>query len=407
MKASNIMELKIDQEFSSRLPKLNLDEYQRLEKNIIAEGCRDALVVWNGIILDGHNRYEICQKHNMPFRVIERQFGSRKDALLWIIDNQFAKRNLTTWQKRELIEERLKLAPEQSDRQVAQISGADHKTVGVARKRLEETGEIPQLETSVGADGKERPRRPKAQEREHTFNATNEKIEWAKWTWNPYTGCLGPGGEGICEYCYACDIANRFYEEKFQPTFRPERLQAPFNTKIPDHRKNEPGIRNVFVCSMGDLFGSWVAEEQIERVLDAVRRVEHEGTRAKPKFPIWNFIFLTKNPSRLVDIDWPSNAWVGTTVDVQPRVRPAEETFKHIQASVKFVSCEPFLEELNFNRLDIFDWVIVGGQSRTTKVKEFQPAWSWVNRLFEQARAANCKIYCKPNLRILPKEYPL
>ncbi|MBF0524736.1 MAG: DUF5131 family protein [Deltaproteobacteria bacterium] len=89
-----------------------------------------------------------------------------------------------------------------------------------------------------------------------TFNATNDNIEWAKWTWNPVTGCLHG-----CKYCYARDIANRFFGEyKFSPHFYPERLSAPANTTIPVKRINEPGIKNVFVCSMADLFGEWVGQ---------------------------------------------------------------------------------------------------------------------------------------------------
>jgi protein gp37 len=394
MKASDTIELKIDQEFNSRLPKLNPDEYQRLEKSIITEGCRDALVVWDGIILDGHNRYEICQRHDISFSVMELQFDSRKDARLWIIDYQLAKRNLTTQQKRELIAQRLRLAPEQSDRRIAERSGVGHKTVGAERRRLESTGEIPQLDKSVGMDGKERPRKTKGGSTLHKFNETNEKIEWAKWTWNPYTGCLGPDGKGCCEYCYARDIANRFYPEKFEPTFRPERLDAPFNTKIPEKRKDEPGIHNVFCVSMGDLFGDWVESNWIEQILEVVRRS-----------PQWNYIFLTKNPKRMIDIHWPDNAWAGTTVDIQARVRPAEEAFKSVRAPVKFVSCEPFLEELRFDNIDLFDWVIIGGQTMPGKRPAKQPEWEWVMSLLRQAHDAGCSIYIKPNLTLL-RGYP-
>lgn len=212
------------------------------------------------------------------------------------------------------------------------------------------------------------------------FNRTNENIDWAKWSWNPYTGCLNE-----CPYCYARDIANRFYKEKFHPTFRPERLDAPFNTKIPGKRTQEPGINNVFVCSMADLLGNWVKQEHIDRVLDAVR-----------ESPKWNYIFLTKNPMRMTDIEWPDNAWVGTTVDIQARVITAEEAFSQIEAPVKFVSCEPLLEELQFSNLDVFDWVIIGSRSKSTKLPEFQPRWAWVKSLISQAREANVK--CIANL---------
>jgi hypothetical protein len=61
-----------------------------------------------------------------------------------------------------------------------------------------------------------------------TFNQVNDNIGWARWSWNPVTGCLHN-----CDYCYARDIAERFYPQKFEPTFFPERLDAPANTKLP------------------------------------------------------------------------------------------------------------------------------------------------------------------------------
>jgi len=84
----------IDNEFQSLIPKLSNDEYALLEESIITEGCRDALVVWNNAIIDGHNRYEICQKHGIVFEIKTVKFESKDYASLWIINNQFARRNL-------------------------------------------------------------------------------------------------------------------------------------------------------------------------------------------------------------------------------------------------------------------------------------------------------------------------
>jgi protein gp37 len=223
-----------------------------------------------------------------------------------------------------------------------------------------------------------------------TFNQTNDNIEWARWSWNPVTGCLHG-----CSYCYARDIANRFYPEKFEPTFRPERLTAPQNTKPPAAGVGDIGLRNVFVCSMADLFGDWVPDEWIERVIDAVRNA-----------PQWNFIFLTKNPKRLPEWDFPDNAWVGTTIDTQDRVEAAEDAFSKVRARVKFVSCEPLLTPLRFNRLHYFDWVIIGGQSRSSGGQENQPEWEWVEDLVNQCRGDSVAVYFKPNLTVRPREYP-
>lgn len=85
----------IDKEFKSLLKPLEPEEYQQLEQSIIAEGCRDALVMWGDILVDGHNRYEICTQHGVKFETIQKHFDSYDDAKVWMIDNQLARRNLT------------------------------------------------------------------------------------------------------------------------------------------------------------------------------------------------------------------------------------------------------------------------------------------------------------------------
>lgn len=241
------------------------------------------------------------------------------------------------------------------------------------------------------------------------FNSTNEMVDWAWWTWNPVTGCWHG-----CTYCYARDIANRFYDTKFEPTFHPDRLKAPQNMKpmTIERIQNEAKKRrvrledalvfskNVFTCSMSDLFGKWVPEEWILQVFESVT-----------KSPEWNFLFLTKFPQRLQEINdklggFPENVWVGTTVDTQARVALAEKAFKNIDAKVKWLSIEPMLEPLKFSSLDMFDMIAVGGQSRTTKEPEFQPEWLWVEDLVKQARKSDTAIYFKENLKCRPKELP-
>lgn len=105
----------IDQEFRTLLPPLSEEEYARLEANILAEGCRDALVVWvvqddeegyEALLLDGHNRYAICQRHGIPFNVAETYMPDRQAAINWIIDNQLGRRNLHPDQANHLRVER-------------------------------------------------------------------------------------------------------------------------------------------------------------------------------------------------------------------------------------------------------------------------------------------------------------
>lgn len=85
----------IDNEFKGLIPRLTAEEYEQLEKNIVAEGCRDALVVWQDILIDGHNRYEICQKHGLTFKITRKEIENRDAVIDWIINNQLGRRNLT------------------------------------------------------------------------------------------------------------------------------------------------------------------------------------------------------------------------------------------------------------------------------------------------------------------------
>lgn len=213
-----------------------------------------------------------------------------------------------------------------------------------------------------------------------------DNIEWARWSWNPVTGC----NHG-CPYCYARDISERFYPQKFAPSIIPSRLCAPSRTTP----KSDPGWnavdkmghKNVFTCSMADLFGKWVPTEWIESVMEQVYANKQ-----------WNFLFLSKFPQRMQEFEFPKNAWVGTTVDKQGAVARAEKAFEKINASVKWLSCEPMLERLTFNSLDMFNWVVIGGASRSSQTDEWFPPYTWIAHLMTQAEKVNAKVYMKDNL---------
>lgn len=233
-----------------------------------------------------------------------------------------------------------------------------------------------------------------------TFNTTNDNIEWARYSWNPVTGCLHN-----CDYCYARDIAARFFSQGFEPSFIPDRLTAPQNTKQKDltqfdNSVDKIGYKNVFVCSMADLFGKWVPTEWIEAVLKQVKDNSQ-----------WTFLFLTKFPIRMAEFEYPENTWLGTTVDYQHTVERAEKAFIKIKASgykgICWLSCEPMMERLTFNNLNIFDWVIMGGSSRSTQTPEYKPPFNDIVHFYNQTRQSNCQVYFKTNLlgdRI--REYP-
>lgn len=97
------MQIKIDEEFKQLIPSLSEDEYANLEQSLLSEGCRDSLVVWNGIIIDGHNRYDICTKHGLDFETMEKPFDSRDDVKIWMLQNQLGRRNLIPYLKAGLV----------------------------------------------------------------------------------------------------------------------------------------------------------------------------------------------------------------------------------------------------------------------------------------------------------------
>lgn len=94
-------QIQIDAEFKSLIPPLTAGELAQLEANIVAEGCRDKLVIWSGhdILVDGHNRYEICERLGLGYEVVEREFADRDAVKLWIEENQLGRRNLTDDQR--------------------------------------------------------------------------------------------------------------------------------------------------------------------------------------------------------------------------------------------------------------------------------------------------------------------
>ena len=95
--------LKIDSEFKSLIPPLTTEEYNGLEQDIIRDGCLDPLKIWNDTIIDGHNRYEICQKYNIEFQTKSLDFETRIDAIIWIIDHQLDRRNISLYARGVLI----------------------------------------------------------------------------------------------------------------------------------------------------------------------------------------------------------------------------------------------------------------------------------------------------------------
>jgi pyruvate/2-oxoglutarate dehydrogenase complex dihydrolipoamide acyltransferase (E2) component len=108
------MDIVVNEELKAYIDPLTPDEYEALERSLLAEGCRDSLVLWGNILVDGHNRFGICQKHDLPFNTVQNtRFQSMEDVHLWMIEQHLGRRSVSDFQrgvlalrKREILSER-------------------------------------------------------------------------------------------------------------------------------------------------------------------------------------------------------------------------------------------------------------------------------------------------------------
>ena len=123
--------LRIIPEIKELIPPLQPQEYSQLEQNILAHGCRDPIVLWKGAIIDGYNRYEICTRHGIAYETIQLRFPSREAVILWVLDNQLGRRNLTDAMRIELAARKLECMSQQehSNIKIAREAGLSERTV--------------------------------------------------------------------------------------------------------------------------------------------------------------------------------------------------------------------------------------------------------------------------------------
>ena len=152
--------LMIDSEFKMLIPPLQAEESKQLEENIIAEGCRDPLSVWNDVIVDGHNRYEICTRHGLGFNVFDVAFADRSEAIEWIIRNQFGRRNLSPYDRGTLAlrldgvlaeryeEKRKATVGRPSKEELAELAKGKEESYKAAEDALEAVKDIPRSMTT-------------------------------------------------------------------------------------------------------------------------------------------------------------------------------------------------------------------------------------------------------------------
>lgn len=246
------------------------------------------------------------------------------------------------------------------------------------------------------------------------FMGVKTKISWCDASWNPVTGC-----RHNCPYCYARGIANRFkadeislcsernamnycvlddgcveidepirnregkvepYPFGFEPTFYKYRLNIPQEWKKP---------KNIFVCSMADLFGNWVYETWIDDVFKACE-----------KAPWHNYLFLTKNPIRYIDavekgyIPKTDNIWLGATVTTP------DTPYLWMDDMHTFLSIEPIQED--FGKMGEQEhrppeWIIVGAETGNRKDKVV-PKRGWIENLYNICRDYGIPLFMKVSL---------
>lgn len=253
------------------------------------------------------------------------------------------------------------------------------------------------------------------------------KIDWADATWNPVTGCLHG-----CEYCYARRIAERFSTEKqyeqykrpyapvldvpmrmvrtkpepypygFDPTFHRYKLDEPQHWKKP---------RNIFVCSMADLFGDWVPDRWIDEVVYSTQQAKQH-----------RYLFLTKNPSRYGDwldrfenneikklskVYVINNLWFGASASSNEELEMAN------RSRAIWLSIEPIRERIKTDEDQFMEfrygdgaeqkrwkWVIIGAETGNSKRKVI-PQKAWIDEIMDICRYYGTPVFMKESLRSL------
>lgn len=207
------------------------------------------------------------------------------------------------------------------------------------------------------------------------------KIEWTDATWNPVTGCTKTSAG--CAHCYAEVMSRRLkamgvakYQNGFAVTLHEDALNEPKKWRKP---------RTIFVCSMSDLFHKDVPFEFIDRVIKVIKET-----------PQHRYQLLTKRADRMEEYfltrEVPQNVWIGVTVEVQTSKSRIDNLRSIQNAPIKFLSCEPLLEDLGELDLTGIDWIIVGGESgnQARPMKE-----EWVLRIQQQCNVADKAFFFK------------
>lgn len=207
------------------------------------------------------------------------------------------------------------------------------------------------------------------------------KIEWTEETWNPTTGCTKVSAG--CKNCYAEVMANRLkamgtsgYENGFEFTLMPERLEQPLKKKK---------ATKYFVNSMSDLFHEKMPHIFLDKILGIINLT-----------PQHIYQILTKREDAMFEYfnnkQVPENIWLGVSVEDKKHGVPRIDKLRNINASIKFLSVEPLLEDIGKINLTGIDWVIVGGESGA-KARPMKK--EWVLNIQKQCKEQNVAFFFK------------
>lgn len=137
------MNITINDALRSCIDPLTADEYAALERSLLAEGCRDALVLWGETLIDGHNRYAICRRHDIPFKTVHNtSFGSIDDVMLWMIDNHLARRSVSDFQRGVLALRKKDIVAAKSAGRLDADAGAGNDAADLPRPALATREEV-------------------------------------------------------------------------------------------------------------------------------------------------------------------------------------------------------------------------------------------------------------------------
>lgn len=206
------------------------------------------------------------------------------------------------------------------------------------------------------------------------------KIEWTDKTWNPITGCTKKSTG--CLHCYAEVMSRRLkamgqekYANGFAVTLHERCLKEPLSWK---------GNHNIFVCSMSDIFHEDVPFGFVDKIFNVIKQT-----------PQHRYQILTKRAERMAEYfanhSIPVNVWLGVTVEAKSS-RFRIDLLRNLPASVKFLSCEPLVEDLGELNMAGIDWVIVGGESGP-QARPMQE--SWVLNIHRQVEKQGARFFFK------------